>query len=112
RSFGTSAWFFLGWLGVLQVFKQLLGFCIVRRQLERFLEFRPREIRLLLFEVDSRQHRSHYRGISRYQRSLQFLHRIIQLALAAVTFRKLAVSAASSGVIRTHLRKSVQPRYA
>src|SRR5437016_9504051 len=105
RSWRTSARFFLGWLGILQVFQQLLGFCIVRRQLERFLELRPREIRLLLLEIDSRQHRSHYRGIARYQRSLQFLHRIIQLALAAVNFREPAVRGAAAGIIRKNSTK-------
>src|SRR5260370_16492857 len=73
------------------MFEQLLGLSIVRRQLERSLDFHPREIRLLLLEVDLCQHRSNHRGIPRFQRSLQFLHRIIHLALAAVNFRDPAV---------------------
>src|SRR5260370_28092992 len=73
------------------MFEQLLGLSIVRRQLERSLDFHPREIRLLLLEVDLCQHRSNHRGIPRFQRSLQFLHRIIHLALAAVNFREPAV---------------------
>ena len=73
------------------MFEQLLGLCIVRRQLQRFLDFRPREIRLLLLEVDFCKHRSNRRGIPRFQRRLQFFHGIIHLALAAVNFREPAV---------------------
>src|SRR5258708_19191767 len=73
------------------MFEQLLGLSIIRRQLQRFLDFRPREIRLFLLEADLCQHRSNHRGIPRFQRSLQFLYRIIHLALAAVNFRESTV---------------------
>src|SRR5260370_12844609 len=73
------------------MFEEWLGLSIVRRQLERSLDFHPREIGLLLLEVDLCQHRSNHRGSAGFQGSLQFLYGIIHLALAAVNFREPAV---------------------
>ena len=73
------------------MFEQLLGLSIVWGELQRLLDFRSRELRFLLLEVDFRQHDTNHRGITRLQGSLQFLHCIIHLALAAVNFRKTMV---------------------
>jgi len=80
------------------MFEQLLGLGIVGSQLQRFLDFRSREIRFLLLEVDFREHRSNHRGIPRFQRRPQFLHRIIHLALAAVNFREPVVCRGAAGI--------------
>src|SRR5690242_20216718 len=97
-SWRTSSWFFPSWLEISQMVEQLFGFRIVRRQLQCFLGFRSRKIGLLLLEVNSSQHRSDYRGIPGLQRSLQFLHGIIQFALAVVNFGQPAVGRRTRGI--------------
>ena len=78
------------------MFEQLLGLRIIRRQLQGPLNLRPREIRLFLLEVDFRQHRSNHCGIAGLQRSLQFLHSIIYLALVPVNFGQPPMSRCAS----------------
>src|SRR5438552_14781591 len=105
RSWRTSSWLFPGWLEISQMIEQLFRFRVVWRQLQSLLDCRPRKIGLLLLQVYFRQRRSNDRGIPRLQRLLQFLHRVIHLALAAVNFREPAVRGGARGVSGKHSPK-------
>ena len=71
--------------------QQLLRLCVVWRQFQGFFGLGSRQFRFLLLQIDFRQHRPHFRGVPRLQRSLQFLHGIIHLALMAIDFSQAVV---------------------
>src|SRR5207302_11451708 len=80
-SWRTPARLLCGGLGILQMIEQLLGLRIIWRQLHSLFRFRARELGFLLLEINLRQHRAYFRGISRRKRHLQFLHGVVHLSL-------------------------------